>query len=1207
MNHPQGITTNELQQYLTEKASKLNIIDVREPEEVEMGKLFEAKFIHYPDVLNDPKLAIEKEKETILLCYSGNRSSELCNTLTGKGFPCKFVMGGYEKWIAEGNSIEEVAHRDDLRAIADYPNKNVLLDTPEVKRLVSQEDAIFVDVRYPGDFELGHLPDAFNIPIRKLTIVKSGAQINTLPQRPIVAACYDKRSCFYSLIIGLRLYRQGYDYRGRYTVPHEYVQPLAEKEYVKVWNKNNDLTLLGQMSVPLKQLLQNIYSKVGNLPLAIFLTVFLLRLLVSPLAVKEERDQAVFEKITPQLQELKDKAGSNRKKYSHSIMKLYRKNCLTPAFNLCGTLIQILIFILLFRVVSQISRASSESFLWLSSLANQDPYFIFPFLVAGLIGVTIRLNLSNKKIYSLIFQIIVSILLFLLLFRLSAGVNLYLIFSLLLILLQKQMVTQYLEKKPASRRDFKPIYPTKVVFLKNAHQFSEIGTKASRLSRLMESGFPVPRGFVIPSLLLTQNQAHFKLSAKHWQEINRLWRKLQLNQVAVRSSGINEDGAIYSYAGMYTSVLNVGWCEFHDALQKVFHSQSSQRVDAYHKQNSSSRQLTGAILVQEMVKAEFSGVMFTQHPAQKNVLFVEMVAGLAEELVSGKVRPKGYSFSLITGRLLSSEAPPIDLSPLIQLGQQIEKMFGRPQDIEWSYTNGQFLLLQSRDITASLDIGQTVREGLFPKKVFEAEKQRLLTLFCDAQPDDVVLVQDELSELLPQPTPFSLSLMEALWDSGGSTDLACQNLGLFYDVMEDSPKLFTTVFGALYVNCLEKKRRRRLNTNLFSAFRLIRGIDRLEKNYYQNFLPYFQKQVRVKEVMDLSQLETQELFELFESWRTHFIEQTYVEAQMINIATEFSLKLAERELKKRKMSPVNYLGQISETVVHQAMCLLPQIKEGKVSIHAFLDIFGHRAPYDFELAQPRYTEDPTLLKELIANASVNPYLNRSELTQSPTAKILKVVVARARKFQTLKEEVKHQSLRELFLLRRLLLELGKRFELGEDIFYLTYQELPQLKESNFQEKVMQRKEEYQQKIELLDLLNLPTQVTLKDMEVLTLVTQNHFALNCPNEKVLQGTLVAGQAPIKGQVQVITQSQEISQFEPGRILVTRFAHPTWTPLFPEAKGVITELGGWLSHAAIVAREYNILMIVGVEGVLNQLLTGDWIQINADGSIEKVLSD
>ena len=180
--------------------------------------------------------------------------------------------------------------------------------------------------------------------------------------------------------------------------------------------------------------------------------------------------------------------------------------------------------------------------------------------------------------------------------------------------------------------------------------------------------------------------------------------------------------------------------------------------------------------------------------------------------------------------------------PLIELGKIIEKKYHHSQDIEWSYANGKFVILQARNITASLDIMNFAQqdESLLLAKVFELEKYRLLNQVKDGQADEMVLVQNELSELLPNPTPLSLSFMDSLWKMGGSTDLACQNLGLFYDVADDDDsKLITTVFGALYINRLEEKQHRHLDLNFFTSLQLIKQIDLLEEDYRQYFLPFF--------------------------------------------------------------------------------------------------------------------------------------------------------------------------------------------------------------------------------------------------------------------------------------------------------------------------------------------------------------------------------
>ena len=102
--------------------------------------------------------------------------------------------------------------------------------------------------------------------------------------------------------------------------------------------------------------------------------------------------------------------------------------------------------------------------------------------------------------------------------------------------------------------------------------------------------------------------------------------------------------------------------------------------------------------------------------------------------------------------------------------------------------------------------------------------------------------------------------------------------------------------------------------------------------------------------------------------------------------------------------------------------------------------------------------------------------------------------------------------------------------------------------------------------------------------------------------VLRGTRVSGEKEVVGRVRVIRHPEEADSVRHGEILVARFTDPAWTPLFPRLAGLITEVGGWLSHAAIVAREHHLPAIVGVSGALGTLKTGSLVRMGIDGEIE-----
>lgn len=313
---------------------------------------------------------------------------------------------------------------------------------------------------------------------------------------------------------------------------------------------------------------------------------------------------------------------------------------------------------------------------------------------------------------------------------------------------------------------------------------------------------------------------------------NRAWKELGASMVAVRSSGAREDGQDRSFAGVFESVLNVTPDCLGEAIQTVQRSFESDAATRYAQSSE-----TGGIIIQEMVDAEWAGVLFTRHPDHGGSALLEMVPGCGDSLVSGARTPHAYEVGRRSGALPDGVMPPIDIAPLLALGRKAEKLFGRPQDIEWAYKQGQYYILQSRDITR-------LRTADDAKGRIEAERARLIDLFQDCAVDADVLVQSEISELVPRPTPATLSLLESFWQPGGSVDLACRRLGLPYEVSEESQPYLVAVFGGLYLNANEEKSRTKPVSG-FSAFRLMRLSEKVEARFRDGFLAKFHKRMAV--------------------------------------------------------------------------------------------------------------------------------------------------------------------------------------------------------------------------------------------------------------------------------------------------------------------------------------------------------------------------
>ena len=1205
IDHPQGISTAELDTLLSSANPKdgvgaggVSFIDVREAEELEGGKLGGFAHIPYPELIARAKEAQIAGKKNVLLCHSGNRSSELCNALKKVGIDCRFIVGGFEKWKAEGRKaqIAENQSTETLRSLPAFPNDDVLLDTPDVQTLVAEENALFVDVRYPDDFKAGHLPSAVNMTLRKMTTVEIDAAFDKLPKRPIVAPCYDKRSCFYSQILGLRLHRRGFDFRGRYTVPSEYYQASAAKPHVQRWLDANDGNVFSIIRRPFDSGLSLALHRTGNMVLAIFLVLAVLRFLLLPFTIKSERDQIVERRIADRISELKDKLKGDPQRLKDAIKKLYRENGLTHTRNVLGLILQLVLLVAFFSAVSTVAQPNSGPFLWVADIGAPDPTFALPVLLGSLVFLQLRINVARYTTKLFLFHLAVGVFFIALTATLKSALTLYLILSLALMLLQTVCVRIAMRKSdPHGANAAKPLAP-RVELLKNAHRIDGVGTKAQRLSLMMEAGLPVPGGLIVPDAAFATNGSGSTLKEDEAVRLGQLRQRQGLSRMAVRSSGLGEDGEDHSYAGVFDSILDVDPDSLVSSIESVRVSLISNDAELYGNDEPAG----GGVIVQELVDAEYAGILFTEHPMQSGTLLVEMTDGLGDKLASGTEEPTSFAFGRISRKPLDDAIPPMDLAPLIELGLQVEELFGESQDIEWAFKDGRFFMLQARNITV---LART-QNDVTPTSLFEAERHRLLEIAKSGDQEGTILAQNELSELLPRPTPMSASFMEALWQPGGSVDLACRKLGVPYNVGEDAPPYTASVFGGLYVNVPETHRRSSKGLGPLASFRLSRGAETLEHEFRENFLPAYLSDLRILEAMDCKRLPTDDLVDLLDDTCDRYFHESHVQVDVINITADFYMRAAERALSKRGLTTGAYLGQGPKTIVHYAMSLLGGPRSDSEKVEEFLSVFGHRATIDYELAQPRYRDDAELMEQLLQSAASMTALdgNSPESAELPDDATLAISVSRARKFQNLKEEAKNHSLREISVIRQMLVELDRRLELDGGIFYLEVSELEKLREAGARDELVALIDRRRAAAEHFEALPpLPTSLTLRQLERLSPAGDPDEDIDASED--LRGVLVAGSAPVTGRARVLT-SQEIDMIEDGEVAVARYMHPSWTPVFPRLKGIVTEVGGWLSHTSILAREYNINTIVGVKGAEFRINTGDLLQLNLDGTIEVI---
>lgn len=293
--------------------------------------------------------------------------------------------------------------------------------------------------------------------------------------------------------------------------------------------------------------------------------------------------------------------------------------------------------------------------------------------------------------------------------------------------------------------------------------------------------------------------------------------------------------------------------------------------------------------------------------------------------------------------------------------------------------------------------------------------------------------------------------------------------------------------------------------------------------------------------------------------------------------------------------------------------VLPDNSPFKQAFKDFLEMFGHRGVYEYEIMNPRWRQDPTYILDIIKNSIENVDLLKIQAQQTEKVNQAWSEISKKLHFYQLaaikhlvKEAVKGAELREMsksvFVkffepLRLLFEEIGQRLESKKileqkfDVYHCTWSELIAIlygewNGTGLKILVTERKANKEQ----LEKLN-PPDVIIDD------IPSFPEFIKPSSGKLLTGLGVsAGKA--LGVARLVTHPQEGIKLEPGDILVAPSTDPAWTPLFLKVSGIVMETGGFLSHGSIVAREYGIPSVVNIPGAMTIIKNGQTITVDGD---------
>lgn len=740
----------------------------------------------------------------------------------------------------------------------------------------------------------------------------------------------------------------------------------------------------------------------------------------------------------------------------------------------------------------------------------------------------------------------------------------------------------------------------------------KMGGKAGSLSRLSLAGFPVPPGFV----LFDKNN-----------QLEDAIKKIGGFPVAVRSSGSLEDLPNASFAGLYETFLFINsFDELYSAIKKCFDSKDSERVRDYLRTKKISfdeKNLTMSVLVQKMVDSKIAGVLFTLNPTngKEEECYIEFCEGVGERLVSGHVTPSTVSYNWMTEQIISqstnSEGTKISeshLKELVGISAHIQAYYGRPQDIEWGIgPDDKLYILQSRPVTTFApredkpeltnadfkDGGVSAR--VCTQLMFSVYREALKYSMGDYFKKIQLIPNDEKIQWI------HYHYGRVYWNA----EAVKEGLKKIPDFSEES---FDRDLGIQkdYGDCGPHRTPFSVSA-VVGAIPILLGLNKefLDcKIMISHFRERFQKRDEelkssLKSLKSLSDAHFNEWFFnviLFQNdTEKNYFRTIYNNSNFQSEYKSFLKKLKSYE----EGDEVDLMGELHGVAHLDVQGGLSSLRKTAdfYGFHShkyhsdredFLKIHYHHGPAELDLMTPRWGEKKEWVDDLVKNFFHVPQSGISKFSKTFDKIQKELSLFKRGKFATftedsrdylrLREEMRSYSTRAYYLLRIGLLELARRNKIDEsDIFMFDINEIKRF---------------------------LTTGESLPDIAKRKLFYQGYRGFTPPNEfggtiKAMKDTVSSdgglkglGCSPgeITGRARVILDIHLTGDLTKEEILVTTFTDPGWTPVLARVGGVVTEVGGLLSHAAVIGREYGIPAILNLIDATKHIQDGDLIRMN-----------
>jgi phosphohistidine swiveling domain-containing protein/glycerol-3-phosphate acyltransferase PlsY len=769
---------------------------------------------------------------------------------------------------------------------------------------------------------------------------------------------------------------------------------------------------------------------------------------------------------------------------------------------------------------------------------------------------------------------------------------------------------------------------TNIVTLNSKLKAHQVGAKAANLSLLKRQGYPVADGWILRP-------------GEDFKKLVNILNPTPEFPLIVRSSAIGEDTSTVSAAGQYLSILDVTNREQLETA--IINCQNSYLQNSAVEYRRRHRQATEsiAVLIQKQIPGIYSGVAFSRDPVDRynDNVTIEALAGQATKIVSGKLSPQRYRVSIsepsFTGELpmdktitviqenLTPEATNIPqdiIESVALLAREMEELFdGIPQDLEWTYDGEKIWLLQVRPITTlqplwtrriaaevipgkirplTWSINQPLTCGVWGKlftivlgdRAKDLNFRETATLHFASAYFNVTLLgtifrrmglPPESLEFLTRGEKFSKPpLMSTIKNIPGLWRLFKRECKLSQDFESDRTQLFVPILSDLETQAVAELS----PTEIIARINTILGL--LDKVTYYNILAPLSLAIR-SAILQVSDTELDH-------------------SQSPEIQAVKTLAAVASETRKLLSTEQITLDSSASLFAH-----LAENPEGTSIMERFnlwLQKYGYLSEVATDIAVPRWQDKPVISRDMFtrfffdAHGAKQVQLSPQIGDQSWKAKLVQ-------KRLDLKVQVGDIYNRLLAHLRWSFLALAQQWVKSglinqtEDIFFFKLEEIVSLAtdaDSKFKQHtaqlVEQRTEKWLREKQLTSMPNLVYGQPEASAWITPIIADSQLKF--------QG-IGTSSGQIEGIIKIISSLRDSAKIDAQTIIVVPYTDAGWSPLLARAGGLISEVGGRLSHGAIVAREYNIPAVMDLANATKLFKDGQRVKINGQTGIVEIL--